>query len=154
MSKKTRYKSYKSSDLQPGKWAVVTRAAVLSWKPDQPMPEFRQVISDGGMVWVEMTEAQMVLGRTLENIVIVSHRWFSLDHPDWDPDEKGNQSSKLRKLQQLLQDDPSIEGVWLDFVGVPQGFNYGERDKYEQAYFRYTLDNIKLLYLTDRKSVV
>ena len=72
MSKKMRYKS---SDLKTGKWAVVTREAVLSWKADQPMPEFRQVIADGGIMWVEMTEAEMVLGHTLENIVIVSHRW-------------------------------------------------------------------------------
>ena len=66
-----------------------------------------------------------------------------------------NQSAKLKKLQQLLQDHTRVRGVWLDFVSVPQGNNadgtdtyvhiYGQRDELEQEYFQYTLDNIKLV---------
>ena len=54
---------------------MAKREAVLGWKPDEKMPEFRQVIADGGIMWIEMGEADMVLGHKLEHIVIVSHRW-------------------------------------------------------------------------------
>ena len=66
---------YDSTDLMPGRWGVVKRKAVLSWDARKPMPEFRQVVTDGGIMWLDLSESELLLGGRLENVFIVSHRW-------------------------------------------------------------------------------
>ena len=71
---------YESADLKPGRWGVAKREAVLSWDPEVAMPEFRQVVADGGITWLDLSEAELLLGGKLENIFIVSHRWSVYTH--------------------------------------------------------------------------
>mmetsp|Transcript_34929 Transcript_34929/g.80908 ORF Transcript_34929/g.80908 Transcript_34929/m.80908 type:complete len:927 (-) Transcript_34929:130-2910(-) len=157
-SSRRHYKTYRSADLQPGRWAFVKRDAVLSWSTSKPMPEFRDAVEQHALEFIEVSTDEFILERKLSEFWIISHRWFSRSHPDWDENLPQNQSAKLKKLQELLCEHEEIRGIWLDFCCVPQGnnadgsdtyvHNYGMRDEAEQRYFRYTLDNIKLLYLT------
>ena len=65
-----------------------------------------------------------------------------------------HQGAKLKKLQEFLRERPGVKGVWLDYMGVPQGDSpdqanavspHGKRDAHEQDFFRFTLDNIKMV---------
>ena len=66
---------YDSQTLKPGRWGVAKREAVLSWDLRNPMPEFRQVVEDGGIMWLDLSASELLLGGRLENVFIVSHRW-------------------------------------------------------------------------------
>ena len=63
-----------------------------------------------------------------------------------DPNDADNQSAKLKVLQQMLREHPHIRGVWMDYLCVPQG----QKDAQEQDFFQFTLDNIKMLYLSGK----
>ena len=136
--------TYNSDNLRRERWAFAKRESILSWDPTSKMPEFRDLIAQGGIEWIDLPEIEILKGERLQNYWITSHRWFHKDHPDWDPDHPQNQGAKLRELQRMLQEHPHIRGVWMDYLCVPQG----QKDAREQDFFQFTLDNIKMLYLS------
>ena len=79
---------YSSSDLRRNQWAFAKRENILSWEPVSKMPEFRELVSQAGIEWLDLPEWEILDGKRLQNYVITSHRWVYAngrhdDHPDW-----------------------------------------------------------------------
>ena len=79
---------YNSSDLRRNRWAFAKRESILSWEPVSKMPEFRELVSQGGIEWLDLPEWEILDGKRLQDYLITSHRWVYAngrfdDHPDW-----------------------------------------------------------------------
>ena len=114
---------YDSSMLRRNRWAFAKRDSILSWDPHSPMPAFKELCENDEIEWLDLSETEILEGKRLKNYVIVSHRWFHRDHPDWDPVDAQNQGAKLRELQKYLEANPDVQGV--DGLDVRAG---GQRD--------------------------
>ena len=80
--------TYNSDNLRRERWAFAKRENILSWDPTSKMPEFRDLIAQGGIEWLELPETEILKGERLQNYWITSHRWVYAngkpdDHPDW-----------------------------------------------------------------------
>jgi hypothetical protein len=62
-----------------------------------------------------ITSQDVISGKARRGKGVVSHRWSRHNHID--PD-----CVKLRKLKEVLRNDPSIEYLWLDWISIPQNF--------------------------------
>ena len=133
---------YSSASLQKGHWFLVTREHVIACRTDKATAEFRKLYDQGALQVLVLTDKDIIAG-SLDDYVIVSHRWITPEHPDWDDKEPGNQSAKLKKLQEYLKANPDVKGIWMDFPCLPQG----EKDDKEKAYFGASLASVNLLYL-------
>ena len=89
-----------------------------------------------------MSETDIVAG-SLDEYVVVSHRWITPGHPDWDDNEPANQCAKLKMLQDYIRKNPRTKGAWIDYPCLPQG----EKDEKEKAFFGASLASVNLLYL-------
>jgi len=79
---------YDSKHLRRNRWAFAKRENILSWEPVSKMPEFRELVSQAGIEWLDLPEWEILDGKRLQNYVITSHRWVYAngrhdDHPDW-----------------------------------------------------------------------
>ena len=103
---------YNSDALEANAWFLLTRAFVLGCDTDKPWEEFRGIFGQAGLLKLKLTLKEILLGGIRDKYWIVSHRWICPEHPDWKEDEPLYQSAKLKKLQELLRENPHIEGVW------------------------------------------
>ena len=134
---------YNSDALEANAWFLLTRAFVLGCDTDKPWEEFRGIFGQAGLLKLKLTLKEILLGGIRDKYWIVSHRWICPEHPDWKEDEPQYQSAKLKKLQELLRENPHIEGVWIDYACLPQG----EKNAEEKEYFGQSLQSVNYLYL-------
>ncbi|CAK0795829.1 unnamed protein product [Prorocentrum cordatum] len=107
---------------------------IMEMSPDTPLPR-HQVCRDMGMLVKRRMHIDDVWsGQYSVDMAAVSHRWPVPEH--FDPE-----CMKLRKLQDILKDKPSIQFLWIDWVCAPQWHGGGRSDE-EEAEFRMILENI------------
>jgi len=80
---------------------------------DQPLPRHQTLRDAGMLVRLYITRQDVISGKARRGKGVVSHRWSQRNHID--PD-----CVKLRKLKDILRNDPSIEYLWLDWISIPQ----------------------------------
>jgi len=107
---------------------------VLRMQPNEPIPRHQELRDAGLLVKRTMSLDDVLAGRFVADTAAVSHRWPEPHH--FDPD-----CSKLRVLQEILANDPSIRFLWIDWVCAPQ-WNGGGRTTAEDEEFSLILENI------------
>lgn len=107
---------------------------VMRMPADRPLPRHQDCRDRGILVKRRMDIDGVFSGQFSCDTAAVSHRWTKPEH--FDPD-----CTKLRKLQEILKDFPSIQFLWIDWVCAPQWHGGGRTDE-EEAEFRTILENI------------
>jgi len=95
------------------------------------LPSHQEWRDSGHLVKRRMNFDDVMLGNFVGNTAAISHRWPTEGR--FDPD-----GSKLRKLQAIFKDTPSIKYAWIDWVCAPQG----ERSHADEAEFNLILENV------------
>ncbi|CAK0795826.1 unnamed protein product [Prorocentrum cordatum] len=107
---------------------------VMRRPADSPLPRHQECRDSGMLVKKHMTLDGVLSGQFAGEMAAVSHRWPVPEH--FDPE-----CVKLRKLQEVLENNPSIKFLWIDWVCAPQWHGGGRTDEEEQE-FRMILENI------------
>ena len=84
-----------------------------------------------------VTMADVIAGKFEEDVLAVSHRWETKEHPD-------PTGTQLAALRAYLRQHTRIKYVFVDYMCLAQGSNKSAEDKVE---FGQMLANINLLYL-------
>merc|ERR1712194_982368 len=98
------------------------------------LPSYHTLRNNGDLVKWKMNFDDVLSGKYISDTAAVSHRWGAEGH--FDPD-----GSKMLKLQIMLQNNPSIEYVWIDWLCAPQ-LRGGRRTDAEEVEFRLILENV------------
>ena len=80
---------------------------------DRELPSHQEWRNSGHLVKRRMTFDDVLSGHFVGNTAAISHRWP--EEGRFDPD-----GAKLRKLQAIFQETPSIRYVWIDWSSMPQ----------------------------------
>ena len=100
------------------------------------LPDYRTLRGAGRLQRVTVYLQDAIDHANMEEVVVVSHRWITCDHPDPDGEQ-------LRAIQRFLLDHPKVQHLWIDWCCLPQG----DRTPTEAAFFRECLHHANLLYL-------
>lgn len=123
----------------------IGRDELLNLPDDQPMPHHQTLKKQGKLELIHLSLADVVSGAAAKSKAAVSHRWVTRSHVD-------PHRVKLRKLKMIMQANPHITHVWMDWICTPQKWNddgtEGRRTFEEQKEFKMTLANtLSYIYL-------
>jgi len=116
----------------------VGREDFLALAEERPMPRHQTLKQQGLLSRILLSEADVVSGAA-RRFGAVSHRWIKEWHTD--PD-----AVKLRKIKEILRENPGVTHVWLDWACIPQRWRddgtEGRTTFAEQREFTMTLANV------------
>jgi hypothetical protein len=104
---------------------------IMRMPADRELPSHQEWRNSGHLVKRVMNFDDVLSGHFVGNTAAISHRWPEKGR--FDPD-----GTKLRKLQAIFKETPSIRYVWIDWVCAPQG----ERCDGDESQFGLILDNV------------
>jgi len=107
---------------------------VMRRQAGSPLPRHQECRDSGMLVKKHMTLDGVLSGQFAGEMAAVSNRWPVPEH--FDPE-----CVKMRKLQEVLENNPSIKFLWIDWVCAPQWHGGGRTDEEEQE-FRMSLENL------------
>jgi len=111
----------------------VKREVILS--ATGPLPEFRELLRQDAVVPVHTSVSDLFERK--KELLAVSHRWETPEHPD----PHGSQQEHIKKF--LMGTGSEVQWIWFDYWCLPQG----ERNESEKALFKATLKHMNALYM-------